>query len=308
MDKILSIIIPVVKPSALFKELIYSFSNVIDGRLEIIIINQSGNTIDYLSSIEIDTIEHMSRIVPAANARNLGANLSHGQYIFFLDDDARVFSGMSSIIGLLDYLEQNSAEIIVAQRGEIDIQNHYLCHWPKAVSEISLVNFSRITIEWNIIINKQVFVEQGQFPEIGTGSQHAALSGEAFLLIARALGAHRHIILYPNLKISHPSLFCTPKSCINVAGYVYGAGYAVGLSINSISLIWKVHWIIRVFAATFLDAFFRKNERCKTTENINVIKFRIVLCKVRLYGFFDAVFRGKPREKLWLKNQVDRIS
>lgn len=306
---LLSIIVPVVRPELHLDQLIESFHGFTNQQVEMIIINQSGKELSNTTKekLTFSAIYHQtSELMPAANARNLGASIANGKYLFFLDDDALVYSGAESLNELLCLLKSD-VDVVIAQRGELN-QGKFVSHWYNDLRKITLSNFPRYIIEWNLIIKKSLFFLLGGFPEIGPGSPHAALSGEGFVLMSKIIGANLSVLLCASLQIVHPGLFEKPRPLKVALGYSYGAGYAVGLSWFSYDLKWKVYWFFRVIGASFLDLFLRRGELMHTTiEKVNRLKYKSKLAKCRLYGFFDAITNKPPKPLAWLEHNASKM-
>jgi len=305
---LLSIVIPVVTPQEHLPALFASCHGFPCHNVEFVVVNQSGQKLpnsvaDYN---EFTITDHLAdRLQPAATARNIGAHIANGKYLFFMDDDAVFHSGPRAFEELLNLLELD-IDAVIAQRGEIKA-NQYITHWPRGADSITLRNFSRLVIEWNVIIKKTIFFELGCFPNIGTGSPHAALSGEVFVLFARFLCGQHRFELLPSLQVAHPSLFTKPKKCKTALGYSYGAGYAVGLSFPFFSPFWKIYWALRILLAAFLDLYGRNHEQVILIDAVYNIFFRFFLFKYRISGFIDCVRGRLPMSSVILERDASLI-
>lgn len=287
---LLSIVIPVVRPQEHLPALIASCYGFTCHHVEFVIVNQSGQK---LSNSVTDNngfiiIDHLTdKLQSAATARNIGAQIGKGKYLFFMDDDALFYSGAEAFNDLLDLLNSD-IDAVIPQRGEISA-GQYITHWPRGADRITLRNFPRLVIEWNLIIKKTVFFELGCFPDIGTGSSHAALSGEVFVLFARFLSDKYRAKLLPTMQVAHPSLFTKPKTCKSALGYSYGAGYAVGLCFSFFNPYWKLYWALRILFSAFVDLFGRKHEQVILIESVEVTSFNYVTFKFKIVGYIDSV-------------------
>lgn len=302
----LSLIVPTFDQNVL-SGLINSISELKSSEIELVVINQSKErlTPNLIDMIKIPCIDCLVDKLPAANARNHGATLANGEYLFFLDDDAVVYSGKESISNLLKMIDQNT-DVVIVQRGGIK-NGVYVSHWPKGIQKLTYRNFPRIVIEWNLIIKKELFLRIGGFPEIGPGSAHAALSGEAFVLAAKMIGFNLSLQLCPSVQIAHPSLFEKSKNIVTALGYAYGSGYAVGLSLSFFNVRQKIYWFLRIAVASMADMLLRSDELIRTTEEIDMKKYKRGLAKCRLIGFFDALRREKPRSAKWVREKASGI-
>lgn len=297
----LSIIVPVVDPTLhinnLLRSISISFERVSD--TELVIVNQSPCCIAqvYYEDLGIEVVEIMtSRLMSASDARNFGAKKARGKFLFFLDDDALVHASRREVLALIGLLD--SFDLILCQRGEMRGES-YFSHWPVSSVQIDQFNFSSFAIEWNIVVRKSSFLDVGGFPAIGTGSGSAALSGEAFLLLARLLALRLSVRLCDYISISHPSLIKPANTLFNLCGYHYGAGFAVGRSLRHFSYRGMVYWSLRVLLASVLDLISRKRVYIRTLPKVTP-NLGYKLFKCRLIGFVDGVLRGCPRERDWL--------
>nr|WP_146180883.1 glycosyltransferase family 2 protein [Limnohabitans sp. 2KL-17] len=240
-------------------------------------------------------------IIPAANARNLGALEAVGEFLFFLDDDALLIAEPQEFCRLIEELTPQLAAA-VCHRGEL-IDGTYLSHWPTGVTRITVQNFSAFCIEWNFIVRRELFFSSGAFPEIGTGSQHAALSGEIFVLAARLLGCGHSLNTINFIRVAHPSLLKPRNTATNLLGYYYGSGYAVGISFNYFSLWAKIYWITRVAVAAIFDSThrYRTYKDCIKPE---LAGLRVKLSRARLVGFADGLFGREVKQHNWLSSMV----
>lgn len=305
---LLSLIVPVIHLDLHLSLLFKSIAKISSTELEIIVVNQSGGGLpDYLKrEVCVSVIDHVTdNIVSAANARNLGASLASGEYVFFLDDDAVFYSDEIAFNGLLSEL-RSGPDVLVAQRGEM-VDGKYMSHWPKGLLTVTYRNIPRIIIEWNLIIKKNIFNKLKGFPEIGSGSPHAALSGEAFVLASKIVATNISIILWPSVQVGHPGLFDKIKPVSVALGYAYGAGYAVGLSFPSFDLKMKIYWVLRIMGGSLSDLLFRNGELISTKEQVDRLRYRYGLAKCRLYGFFNAMINGSPKPLAWLEYEATKI-
>lgn len=304
---VLSLVVPAVQQEHL-PALIASLDGFSDPRVEIIVINQSGSPLkpEIIQGARCPVIEHRTaKIIPAAMARNLGAAQAKGEYLFFLDDDAVFSTGSSSILSLLSVLATRPAAVVV-QRGETK-DGAFHSHWPKGESSVTFRNFPRLVIEWNLIIQKQVFTDLGAFPEIGTGSDHSALSGEAFVLVARLLSLGKNICLLPDVWVAHPSLLEKPKSLKQALGYAYGAGYAVGLGFNTSPWPQQAYWLLRGIGAGLRDRYSPMAGVSRVLEAVSEARYKRAISRCRLIGLRDGFLRQAPRSQEWLLKQQNLV-
>lgn len=298
---LLSFVVPCVKPSLFLKRLFDSLNQISfleQEAVELVLVNQSGNSIfaeDYRFNFSFKE-EIISYIIPAYQARNLGAQISSGKYIFFLDDDAFIYSGYDGLKKLLNIIKSiKQPTLILAQRGEV-IQNKYISHWPKG-NGINKTNFSRFAIEWNMIVEKELFLELQGFDSIGPGSSHLAQCGEAFVLVAKFFFYKTHIILIPEIQVAHPSLFKTQKNINKVLGYAYGSGFAVGKSLSYFDVWYKSYWVLRLISSLVYELARKKAELIEPSDsNLGYFKYRFLLIRMKLIGFLDGFRQGEPRE------------
>jgi glycosyltransferase involved in cell wall biosynthesis len=299
---LLSLVVPLVTSQPHLTNLLHSIGVFFNGHenVEVVLINQSGASVyqEALSIAKVHIREIMtSSVIPAAAARNLGAEKSSGEYLFFLDDDAYINFDEGALTALIFRLE-SGVDAIVCQRGEI-YRNEYKSHWGGGIKKITQYNFSNIVIEWNIIIKKSLFLMLGRFPNIGPGSQHAAQCGEAFVLIAKLLNSNNGIELFNSLKVSHPSLLKPKNQMVSLLGYYYGAGYSLGFCLNQFNFLGRFYWLSRFVIAILLDFIYRY-KRYQQTVPSKPKRLGFKLAKCRVVGFFDGLFSRKIKDKNWL--------
>jgi glycosyltransferase involved in cell wall biosynthesis len=304
---LLSLIVPVVKPELFLEKLFISLSNLKHEQIELVLINQSGKEIDILRKIlNIELVEYVrNSVIPAAEARNLGASLASGEYLFFLDDDAFIYSNIISLEELIISLS-NGPNLLVPQRGEV-IDGCYISHWPQNTSKITYRNFSRFIIEWNLIIKKELFLQLGGFNDMGPGSHHACQCGEAFVLTSKIIVTGQSIKLCPNIKVAHPGLFEKAKNTKNALGYAYATGFAIGIGLNYFNFIAKIYWINRGIFSAFYELLRHSKNQIKLIENVNLFIYRLAILKCKILGLIDAVTKSKPRSLIWLDAEAKKI-
>jgi glycosyltransferase involved in cell wall biosynthesis len=303
----LSFVVPVVRPELHMVELLNSLNHSCSklNNIELIVINQSQSTIlDLLSKLSFPVQEVITEsIIPAAEARNLGANYAKGEFLFFLDDDALLIAERDDVERLLKNLELN-IDAGLCHRGEI-LNGKYITHWPSDIATINQRNFSKYCIEWNVIIRKNIFLKYEGFPNIGAGSRHAALSGEMFVLMARLLGGKIQIHRFNYIRVAHPALLKNDNSASNLLGYFYGAGYSVGTSLKYLSLLSATYWLLRSISASVADFLFRYRLYSNSTSpKIKRIGFALLF--TRIVGLLNGVRGNKIIRREWLSSLVEK--
>ena len=294
---LLSFVVPFIKPSLFLERLFKSLNSIIafePEAFELILINQSGASV--FTDALILNFEVKERILPCAipayQARNLGAEISSGKYIFFLDDDSFIYSDFSGLKQLLNIIKSiNMPTLILAQRGEIS-DDSYVSHWPRN-KIINKMNFSRFIIEWNIIIDKKLFTQLNGFDALGPGSPHLAQCGEAFLLMARLLSQKVNIVLIPEIQVAHPSLFETKKSTSQILGYAYGNGFSVGKSLYYFDTWHKIYWSLRMILSLLYEPIRRKT--LMADGGLIGLRYKFLIVKMKLLGFLDGFQQHPPR-------------
>ncbi len=313
---LLSIVVPVVNPQTYLKGLLDSIQQLDSERIEIIFINQSQQKISDLydySSINVKFTDRLTGgMIPASKARNLGASIATGSYLLFLDDDAYFYPSIDSfkITELFTYLSTDAPDLVLLQRGET-VENNYKTHWPSLKNvKINYKNFSNYAIEWNFLIKKQLFESLGGFIDIGPGSNHACLCGEAFVLFSKIIDVETYSIkLYPDIQIAHPGLFAKVVSLKNALAYYYATGYAVGTGLEYFKFTHKLYWSLRLVISAFYDLFMRDiREMIPIQESINDSTYRYALAKCKLIGFIDSLQRKQPKPKDWLDLEDAKIA
>ncbi len=313
---ILSIVVPVVNPKTYLKGLLDSIQALDSERIEIIFINQSQQEISSLydySKIDVKFTDRLTGgTIPASKARNLGASIATGSYLLFLDDDAYFYPAIApeKIANLLTHLAISSPDLLLLQRGET-IDNNYQTHWPDLQNtKIDYKNFSNYAIEWNFLIKKQLFDNLGGFIDIGPGSNHACLCGEAFVLFSKIIDRDNYSIeLYPDIQIAHPGLFAKVVSLRNALAYYYATGYVVGIGLEYFKFSHKLYWSLRLIISAVYDLWLRQDrEIIPVQESVNQNNYRFALAKCKLLGFVDSIQAKQPRSKDWLDLEAANIT
>lgn len=296
----LSIIIPTLRAGEHLSRALSSLKVFADIDAEIIVVNQTQNKLPEETArlARLKIADHMTGgRLPASSARNLGASLAKGEYLFFLDDDAYIYNHEMLNIDKFCQILNSGYDAVIFNRGHVK-DGKYLSQWPSNANSVNIRNYSRVVIEWNFIIKKSVFEGSGGFPDIGNGQDHAALSGEAFILFARMLGNRSRMKLYPDIMIGHPPLFDAPKTYNFVLGYYYGSGYAVGTALKYFNLLGKIYWTMRCLSSALSDMMFRNSRSMiKPLENIPPYRVRSQTAKIKLLGYWDGINGKAPRSK-----------
>jgi glycosyltransferase involved in cell wall biosynthesis len=90
---IISLVVHVVDPALHIDKLLQSIAVTFSPSsiVELVLVNQSGTSILDAASLisKISVVEVLTdKLIPSAEARNLGASKANGDFLFFLDDDA----------------------------------------------------------------------------------------------------------------------------------------------------------------------------------------------------------------------------
>jgi len=302
----LSFVVPTILPDAgRIQVLLDSLCGFESEHLEVVLVNQSGIRLglQLREPLGVQLVERLTDArIPAANARNYGASVASGEYLFFMDDDASLFSGQDALAKLCSDGFWGS-DVWVPHLGQV-VNGSYISHWPAGVKKLTRRNFPRVIHEWNLIIRRNIFSGLGGFPSnIGAGSPNAAQSGEAFVLGAKIVGAGLAVKLCPDIRVAHPSLYKSKPSIV-VLGYSYGAGYATGLGIKSFDLWVKAYWIVRAISAPLFDIYLRpESEFIPSLDAVDKRRLRLALGRCRMVGFWDALAERPPRSLDWLNEQ-----
>ena len=223
----------------------------------VIVVNQSEIALSISQSygVRVLNVDKLS----ASSARNMGARVATANYLFFIDDDAYI-----SAAEIHDFRKtlQHNLDVISAKRWDVKVK------WNTLPSIYTLPNYF---IEWNIIIKRKLFLEMSGFDEIGVGSNHPAQSGEAFILLVKAIRDHRaRLGSLSSMEIRHPRLDISLRS-EKARGYLYGLGYSIGFSMKHMSIMQKVYWCARLMIAfskrIYLEMAEKEDQDVKFTCN-----------------------------------------
>ena len=256
-------------------------------RSEVIVVNQNPKRpISRLTCSNIKEIL-VDKAISASEARNLGASIANGEFLFFLDDDADLLNVPTNLV---DYIDKNSdkCDVLVFDRcykiGNIlhsynpSVDRWYKSHWSMA----------KFVTEWNTCLRKSVFLKAGMFPGIGTGSASKAQSGEMFVLFSSIYNITDRISYLPIVKVIHPP-YAGEKPLEKCLGYYYGAGYSVGLSLINFSSMFKAIWILRSFSAAIRDLLIPISSLLKPSDCRANLLYKCRISSARIFGLIDGL-------------------
>jgi glycosyltransferase involved in cell wall biosynthesis len=264
--------------------------------LEVIVVNQSKKSL--LEDVVISNLTeiYLGRPVSASIARNIGAERSKSEFIFFLDDDA-FFSNDSHKL-LLNVIDLHKyVDCFIFDRGFLRSTTHVSVNPASTRWRSTHWSITKYVTEWNICVRRTLFNDVGGFPEVGVGSPHLSQSGEVFILVSRLFKISKYFFYANEISISHPPAWSKKpyRTCI---GYYYGAGYAIGIGLKEYQLSYRVIWYLRTIFATIRDFLAPMDSILGPIEaDISVIKYKALICCYRLLGLVDSINQRSPRRK-----------
>ena len=261
-------------------------------KIELIVVNQSKFIIknEYPKLIEIN----LNKPVGASKARNLGAKIATGKFLWFLDDDCEI--SFSSIDKIIDTLEHESKlDLLILSREYVNSKGTKFIYLKNLRGYIK--NYRRVilnTTEWNFLINKIAFLKIKGFPLIGVGSNHRAQSGECFGIMCKLIKIRPIVFLESNAKVTHPS-YSNRKEFNIVKSYHYGTGYVIGaiapiLGFNDL-LFWSIRHIIGTlfFPIRKSDSTLMPINNKSDLKHFNEFKTKLILSRQRLLGYLNGL-------------------
>ncbi len=247
--------------------------NKFNNSYEILVINQSNKNVFDLTNqynLKINEIKPINKL-SAPQARNYGAKFAKYDNLLFLDDDCLFYDLLENdIFNLLSILNENN--FIYFSRGYIN-SNTYCEHY-SLKGKINDFNFNKHIIEWNFVLNKDLFNKMNGFDDIGPGSKHFAHSGEAFIFYLKMKSYYMNIIHYPQFKIAHPNLLIHHTNKNKLIKYNYGNGFSIGVSLKNMNIITFFYWLSRLHFSFLKDKKY---------------------FYYRLLGFYDFLLFKRPR-------------
>jgi glycosyltransferase involved in cell wall biosynthesis len=290
----ISVVIPTLKaPRELFK-LLRQLAECPE--LEVIVVNQSKKSL--LKDVVISNLTeiYLGRQVSASIARNIGAEISKSEFIFFLDDDA-FFSNdshklLSNVIDLKKYVD-----CFIFDRGFLRSTTYVSVNPASTRWRSTHWSITKYVTEWNICVRRTLFTEVGGFPEVGVGSPHLSQSGEVFILLSRLFHKSKSFFYANEIAISHPPAW-SKKPYLTCIGYYYGAGYAIGVGLREYQLSYRIIWYIRTILAVVRDFLTPMDSILGPVEaEITIKKYKASICWYRLLGLADSINQRNPRRK-----------
>jgi glycosyltransferase involved in cell wall biosynthesis len=186
--------------------------------IELIIIDQNVEPSQFLTkkSTEISRFIYMHNSDKGLSKnRNVGAKLASGNYILFLDDDARFNNGMAD--SLLLSIVNSNYDIVLCSI--VDNEGALTSYTPFTEECLVQVKSVEGRVNSNGILAKRNIVTQHQFDEkMGVGSIYG--SCEEIDFVVRTIIAGGKVIYTPSNKITHP-----PKEYDTRKAFNYGIGH-----------------------------------------------------------------------------------
>ncbi|MGO9139572.1 MAG: glycosyltransferase family 2 protein [Syntrophales bacterium] len=202
-DDLISIIIPTIGRSTELDALLHSITCSTHKRYEVIVIDQDQARMAddiVLKYTDLLPIKHIKvDFIGAARARNYGAILAKGQYLFFPDDDSEIFPETLSLS--VEVLKRTHADVLFGKCVDRKLADSVGIFSDKS-GYLSLKHHEKMFIEATMFIKAETFSEFLFDESFGVGTFYGA--EEAYDLILRML--HKHVIIFytPEVKIYHP--------------------------------------------------------------------------------------------------------
>jgi glycosyltransferase involved in cell wall biosynthesis len=202
-NDLISIIIPTIGRSTQLDALLHSITNSTYKYYEVIVIDQNS------SSIAEDVALKYKNIIPiihqkvdslgAARARNYGAKLANGQYLFFPDDDSEMFPETLALS--VEVLKRTRADVLFGKCVDRKLADSVGIFSDKS-GYLSLKHHEKMFIEATMFIKAETFSEFSFDESFGVGTFYGA--EEAYDLVLRML--YKNVIIFydSTIKIYHP--------------------------------------------------------------------------------------------------------
>ena len=181
----------------------------------------------------------------------------------FIDDDASV---AEVNLHELSTILMSGYNLISLKRWDISYNKN---------SKPSIYNFPKYFIEWNFVVEREIFLESGGFHDIGVGSSHRAQSGEVFILIGKLiLQFNSRLCHVGSTMIEHPSLDVDLRT-EKAKGYLFGLGYSIGNILQYMTIMQKIYWINRLIISfikrLIQECFFSNKSKPLNYNSIQIV-------------------------------------
>lgn len=147
--------------------------------------------------------------------RNLGAEYCEGEYIFLLDDDARLTKDMLS--NIIEHLNIKKPDILLCSI--VDEQNHLTSYTPSNKSKaINILNIEGHVNSNGILAKNELLIKHLFDIDMGVGAKYGAC--EEIDFVVRCLIDNAAVFYEPHFRVVHP-----PKPYDKNKSYNYGMGH-----------------------------------------------------------------------------------
>ena len=290
---LLSIVIPTMDAEESLAALFETLIKLDLSKCEILLINQGEKKLaEALPEYKSLTVSELlpAKRLSAPSARNFGAKQSVGKFLIFLDDDCRLESSKENFDNFLYRLENNaSSNVLVLPRGRI-LKDEYIIDWPEQrPQKLGYFSAPRYVVEWNIVLNRELFFQVGGFIEIGPGTDTAAQCGEILVLIYRLLSHKVNIRLFEDVRISHPDLHLPQKKSHKVNQYYYGHGFSTGYAIRQIPFLLRILIFAGFNAKSLFMLIFPNMQRFMAATDM---EYNNAYIRKNIYYIFAGFIKG----------------
>lgn len=243
--------------------------------IELIVVDQNcPNFMDdiiqkYEEDIDIKHLKIGSKGV--SRAKNHAVAFAEGEYIFFLDDDAEVFS--DTLVNIISILSSKNLDVLFGRCIDREGKNSVIDFHP-VESYLSIDKHKNMFVESTMVIRRDLFQNNLFDESLGVGVFHGAEEG--YDLVLRLLKKNKAVFYTPDFMIYHP------QKINNYAGvdvkrvFTYRCGYAKFCKKHSLNFLYFKRLFLVCFYIPICILLRNKKARYYAVEFLALLSGRLI--------------------------------
>lgn len=276
----LAFVVPCVEEIDLLNRCLATIAERFPGQKVVVVRMSSWRLPEWVeSSLDIQIVESVKLSI--AQAKNLGARHVNADYIALIDSDNWLIGQREVWQSRLRHAMAQRPQLIALQRAESDRR------FPMRVAPTPW-NFSRHTIGWSVIWQRDHFFRLGMLDERFGGESLAGCGEEFPILFRHFAGKANRTIFLPELLMGHPSLD-KPVSDQRKMEYIYGSAFATMRQLRENPSLMSLYWF-----AWSLAGFGVSGLRAMKAGSFKMLKIQV---HARLLALTDALVKDTPRKR-----------